>query len=116
MISLPLFYNRSICSVPGLLPDQLYRVRVLAGTEVGYPTLPDHKWPWVSERTLSKDSPSTGKTIKTGERGYREGEKGYGEGKGIGREKGDLGRGDMRGKGALRIVKGKVEFYRGERG
>lgn len=39
-------------------------------------------------------------------------------GKGIGREKGDLGRGDidMRGKGALRIVKGKVEFYRGERG
>lgn len=64
-----------MCSVSGLFPDQLYRVRVLAGTEVGYPTLPDHKWPWVSERTLSKDSPSTGKTIKTGERGYGEGER-----------------------------------------
>nr|XP_022306507.1 protogenin-like [Crassostrea virginica] len=51
--------NTNTYTITGLLPDQLYRVRVLAGTEVGYPTLPDHKWPWVSERTLSKDSPST---------------------------------------------------------
>lgn len=60
------------------------------------------------------------KSIGWGKRvlGIRRGKRDMGRGKGIGREKGDLGRGDidMRGKGALRIVKGKVEFYRGERG
>lgn len=44
----------------GLLPDQVYRVRVLAGTDKGFPVLHDDSWPWVSQRTLSKDSPCTG--------------------------------------------------------
>lgn len=46
-------------TIHGLLPDQVYRVRVLAGTDMGYPVLNDNNWPWVSQRTLSKDSPCT---------------------------------------------------------
>ncbi|XP_048750128.2 protogenin-like isoform X2 [Ostrea edulis] len=43
-------------TIKGLLPDKMYKVRVLAGTKVGYPVLTDDKWPWVFQRTLSKNS------------------------------------------------------------
>ncbi|XP_061185116.1 protogenin-like [Saccostrea echinata] len=45
-------------TIKGLLPDRVYSVRVLAGTEVGYPVLTEDKWPWVSQKTLSKDNSS----------------------------------------------------------
>ncbi|XP_062585320.1 protogenin-like [Saccostrea cucullata] len=48
--------NTHTYTIKGLLPDRVYSVRVLAGTEVGYPVLKDDRWPWVSQRTLSKDS------------------------------------------------------------
>ncbi|GAB6031993.1 hypothetical protein CHUAL_010370 [Chamberlinius hualienensis] len=35
-------------TITGLRPGNEYDVRVLAATKVGYPNLPDSKWPWVT--------------------------------------------------------------------
>ncbi|XP_029649944.1 protogenin-like isoform X2 [Octopus sinensis] len=43
--------------ITDLMPDTVYHIRLLAGTNAGFPTLYDSDWPWVITRTLNLKRP-----------------------------------------------------------